>query len=261
MRFTKLGGHAADVLFMCVLTACSVLKSGPEKYFEAQQLDAARAIADGDMKRLRAVVRPAEIDRPGKKRMTLLWYAFQERRFDAIKVLVSLGSNPEEQVAQGLGTPLSYALEVEDLRFLTAILDGGFPVDHVDGGRQSVLFRAAQDARTLGHVQLLVERGADVNLPRSNDETPISSAIFAMEPERARYLAEHGADVNLSTSAGATPGWATHTIIERQQPGSALRRRFDDLRDFIVSKGAKWPPDPPDKVRAWRKSRGLEVAE
>jgi hypothetical protein len=260
MRFRKLHGHAADVLFMCVLTACSVFKSGPEKYFEDQQLDAARAIADGDMKRLRAVVRPAEIDRPGKKKMTLMWYAIQEKRFDAIKVLVSLGSNPEEQVVQGLGTPLYYALEVEDLRFLTAMLDGGLPVNQVDDGGQSVLFRAAQDGRTFGHVQLLVERGADVNLPRSNDETPIFSAIFAMEPERARYLAEHGADVNASTSAGATPGWAIHTIIQRQQPGE-MRRRFEDLRDFIVSKGAKWPPDPPDKVRAWRKSQGLEVAE
>jgi hypothetical protein len=262
MQPTKLAGRVADVLLMCVLTGCSMFKSGPEKFFEDQQLYAARAIADGDMKRLRAVARPADIDRPGKKGMTLMWYAIQEKQFDAIEVLVSLGSNPDAQVVQGLGTPLLHALEVEDLRFLTAMLDGGLPINRVDDGGESLLFRAAgPHGRTLGHVQLLVERGADVNLPRSNGETPIFSAIFTMEPERARYLAEHGADVNVSTSAGVTPGWAIHTIIERQQPDSALRHRFEDLRDFIISKGAKWPPDHPDRVMAWRKANGMRVAE
>jgi hypothetical protein len=53
----------------------------------------------------------------------------------------------------------------------------------------------------------------------------------------------------------------TPTHQHRQQPDSALRRRFEDLRDLMISKGAKWPPDPPDKVRAWRKAQGLRVAE
>lgn len=260
MRSTKLGGRVADVLLMCVLTGCSMFKSGPEKFFEDQQLYAARAIADGDMKRLRAVARPTDIDRPGKKGMTLMWYAIQEKRFEAIEVLVSLGSNPDEQVVQGLGTPLFHALEVEDLRFLTAMLDGGLPVNRTSKGGEPLLYTAAgPHGRTFGHIQLLVERGADVNLPRSNGETAIFSAIFTGEPERARYLAEHGADVNVSTERGVTPGWAIHTTIERAD--SALRHRFEDLRDFIVAKGAKWPPDPPDEVRAWRKTQGLEVVE
>jgi ankyrin repeat protein len=262
MRRKKLAGRAVDILLMCLITGCSMFKSGPEKFFEDQQLYAARAIADGDMKRLRAVARPSEIDRPGKKGMTLLWFAIQEKRFDAIEVLVSLGSNPDQQVVQGLGTPFLHALEVEDLRFLTAMLDGGLPVNQVRDGGESLLYRAAgPHGRTFGHVELLVQRGADVNLPRDNGETPIFSAILTMEPERARYLAEHGADVNVSTSGGVTPGWAIHSIIQRQQPDSALRRRFEDLRDLMISKGAKWPPDPPDKVRAWRKAQGLRVAE
>jgi hypothetical protein len=262
MRFTKLVGRVADVLFMCVLIGCSMFKSGPEKFFEDQQLYAGRAIADGDMKRLRAVVRPSEIDRPGKQDMTLMWFAIQEKRFDAIELLVSLGSNPEEQVVQGLGTPLYYALEVEDLRFLRAMLDGGLSANRTSKDGEPLLYTSAgPHGRTFGHVQLLVERGADVNLPRSNGETPIFSAIFAGEPERGRYLADHGADLTVSTVRGVTPGWAIRSILERERPDSPLRRRFEDLRDFIVSKGAKWPPDPPDKVRAWRKSQGLEVAE
>lgn len=262
MRPTKLSGRVADIVFMCVLTGCSMFKSGPEKFFEDQQLYAGRAIADGDMKRLRAVVRPSEIDQPGKKGMTLMWYAMQEKRFDAIEVLVSLGSNPDGQVVQGLGSPLLHALEVEDLRFLTAMLDGGLSVNYVREGGESLLYRAAgPHGRTFGHVQLLVERGADVNLARDNGETPIFSAIFTMEPERARYLAEHGADVNVSATDGVTPGRGIYTIIERQRPDSVMRRRFEELRDVIIAKGAKWPPDHPDKVMAWRKANGLRVAE
>lgn len=258
----KLGAFVTDILLVCVLTGCSMFKSGPEKFFEDQQLYAARAIADGDMMRLRSVVRPGEIDRPGKKGMTLLWYAMQEKRFDAIEVLVSLGSKPDEQVVEGLGSPLSHALGVEDLRFLTAMLDGGLSVNHVSKDGESLLGSAAgPEGRTFGHVELLVERGADVNIAASDGETPIFAAIFTMEPERARYLAEHGAKLDVSTVAGVTPGWAIHTIIERQQPDSAMRRRFEDLRDFIVARGAKWPPEHPDKVMAWRKAHGLRVAE
>lgn len=247
---------------MCLFAGCSIFRSGPEQFFEDQQLYAARAIADGDMKRLRAVLRPSDVDKPAKKGMTLMWYAIQEKRFDAIEVLVSLGSKPDEQVVQGLGTPLLHALEVEDLRFLAAMLDGGLSVDHVSIGGEPLLGRAAgPHGRTFDHLRLLVERGANVNLAASDGETPIFSAIFTLEPERARYLAEHGANLAVSTVGGVTPGWAVYTIINRQQPDSEMRRRFEELRDFIISKGAKWPPEHPDKVMAWRKANGLRVAE
>jgi hypothetical protein len=49
--------------------------------------------------------------------------------------------------------------------------------------------------------------------------------------------------------------------IEGQQPGSAMRRQFEELRERMIIHGAKFPPDPPEKVRAWMKTQGMEVAE
>jgi uncharacterized protein len=235
--------------------------SGPEEHFEDPQLYAARAIADGDMNRLRAVVRRPEIDHPGKKGMTLLWFAIQQKRFEAIEVLVELGSNPDGQVVQGIGTPTLHALEVADLRYLTALLDGGLSVNRVHNDESLLAQAAGPQGRTDEHVKLLVDRGADVNHRDSIGETPLFSALATLEPGRARYLIEHGAKLDVFTTGGVTPGWAIHTIIDRQQEGSPKRREFESLRDLIIAKGAKWPPDPPEQVRAWMKSQGMRVAE
>jgi hypothetical protein len=79
-------------------------------------------------------------------------------------------------------------------------------------------------------------------------------------PDRARYLVEHGADVNAFTTGGVTIAWGVQRIIDRQQDGP-MRRQSEALRELMIAKGAKFPPDPPEKVRAWMKSQGLWVAE
>jgi ankyrin repeat protein len=42
-------------------------------------------------------------------------------------------------------------------------------------------------------LQLLVERGADVNIPKSNNYTMLDDAVSNRDFETARYLAAHGA--------------------------------------------------------------------
>jgi uncharacterized protein len=249
-------------LMLLWLVGCRMSDSRPEKFFERQQLEAARAIVVGDMGRLRAAAHGLDIDGRGEHDMTLLWFAIQEKRFDAIRALVELGSKPDGQVVQGLGIPIDYALLNKDLRFLAAMLDGGLSVNHASRYGQTLLHKAAGAyGATLEHVKLLVERGADLEAKESTGETPLCAAIDTHQPDRARYLLERGASVNVYTVRGATPGWTVHLIIERQEPGSELRHQFVQLRELMIAKGAKFPPDPPEKVRAWMKSQGMRVAE
>ena len=49
--------------------------------------------------------------------------------------------------------------------------------------------------------------------------------------------------------------------MEHQQPSSDMRKEFEELRNLMIKKGAKYPPEPPAKVREWMKSQGLNVAE
>jgi hypothetical protein len=232
------------------------------EFFEGQRLDAARAIATGNFEQLRAAVRSLDIDKPGKKEMTLLWFAIMEKNFDAIRILVQLGSKADEQIAQGLGIPVNYALLNKDLRFLKAMLDGGMPVNLATSAGRTLLHKAAGPfGASLDHVKLLVERGADLEAKDTLGETALCQAIDTNQPDRALYLLERGANVNILSVSGVTPAWAVHLTIEGQQPGSPMRRDFEHLRDRMIARGAKFPPDPPDKVRAWMKMQGMVVVE
>lgn len=244
------------------IVGCAVAKYSPEKFFSGQALEVAQAIEADAVERLPDLARGVDLNEPGRKGMTLLWFAIQEKNFDAIRALVELGARPDEQIVQGIGSAVDYAMYSEDLRFLTAMLDGGLPVDLRRNQSKTLLHRAAgAEGATLAHSQLLVERGADVNARTKIHRTPLMEAITTNQPDRAVFLVEQGADVNAFMTNGVSVMWALQSAIETQQPRSQLRREFERLRELMIEKGAKYPPDPPAKVREWAKSQGLKVAE
>lgn len=254
---------AVAMLAMTAATGCSMNRFNASDFFEGQRLDAARAIANGNIEQLRAATLGLDIDKPGKKEMTLLWFAIMEKNFEAIRYLVKTGSRPDGQVAEGLGMPIDYALRNKDLRFLKAMLDGGLPVNlATPTAHRSLLHKAAGAfGASIEHVKLLVERGADLDAKDDLGETALCAAIDTNQPDRAMYLLDRGASAVIYSVGGVTPAWAVHLTIESQQPGSPMRRDFERLRDRMIVRGAKFPPDPPEKVRAWMKTQGMRVAE
>ena len=55
-------------------------------------------------------------------------------------------------------------------------------------------------------VELLVERGADVNAPQGDGSTPLLAAVFSGDEELAmRFVKEFGAAVDVPNKSGATP--------------------------------------------------------
>src|SRR5690606_18984078 len=198
-----------------------------------------------------------DLNKPGKKQMTLLWFAMQEKNFEAIRFLVQHGANPDEQGVDGLGTALPFALQNKDLRYLTAMLDGGLPINLRKEYGASLLQRAAgAEGATLDHVKLLVERGADLETKDNLGVTALITAMDTNQPDRAIYLVEKGANVNAIENSGVSAMWSVKLSIESQQPGE-MRTQFEKLRDLMISKGAKYPPDPPAEVRKWMRSQGM----
>lgn len=242
------------------LTGFFMDKYAPEKFFEGLNLEAAKAIKAGDNTKLPGLLKGLDLNAVSKKEMTLLWFAIQEKNFEAIKILVKGGANPEDHVVQGLGTAVAFSLHNKDLRFLTAMLDGGLSVNHKTMHGTPLIQRAAgADGATLHHVKLLVERGANLEAKDSLGETALVAAIDTHQPERAIYLVEQGADVSTFNNSGATAMYAAQLRINRQQPGD-MRTQFEKLRDLMISKGAKYPPEPPAKVREWMRSQGMKVS-
>ncbi len=249
------------VIFAFVgLTGFFMSKYAPENFFEGRELEAARAIKNNQNSKLPELLRGLDLNKPAKKEMTLLWFAIQEKNFEAIKIIVKMGARPEEHGVDGPGTAVAFSLHNQDLRYLTAMLDGGLSVDHKTQHGTPLIQRAAgADGATLDHVKLLVERRADLDVQDSIGGTALLSAINTNQPERAFYLIEKGADLNKLTTGGVSAMFAVQDTIDSQQPGE-MRTRFEKLRDLMISKGAKYPPDPPAKVREWMRSQGMKVS-
>ncbi len=242
------------------LTGFFMSKYAPENFFEGRELAAARAIKAGDNAGLPNLLQGLDLNKPAKKEMTLLWFAIQEKNFEAITIIVKSGARPEEHGVDGLGTAVSFALQNKDLRYLTAMLDGGLSINHTIENNTPLIQRAAgAEGATLEHVKLLVERGADMDVQDSIGGTALKDAINSGQPDRAEYLIKQGAKLNLLTTGGVSLMWAVQGIIEKQQPGE-FRTKYEKIRDLMISKGAKYPPDPPAKVREWMRSQGMKVS-
>jgi len=223
-------------------------------FFNGHYLLMAQAIEQNNMAQLKQLARGQDLSQKGEQDMDLMWFAIARENFDAIRTLVELGVDPEKQPADGIGTALDFAfMKPGDTRYLEAMLDGGLSPNYADN--PPMLHRGV--AGGLAHVKLLLQRGT-----RLDDRTPnvrgtaLLEAIDMVEPDIAIYLLQQGADFNAYTVIGVTPAWAVYQEVTEGQPGHPVHTQFLALRDLMIEKGAKWPPDSPLEVREQMRVRG-----
>lgn len=240
-----------------------------QDYFVGRKLKIAQAMDAGDMAQVRQLAQGEDVAAPADKGMTLMLYAMQPAKpnYEAVKTLVALGVDPDTQIAPGLGNALNIALaprtapkDPYSLRMLQAMLDGGMSPNKSTKYGNTLLHRAAgPDSGQLELVKLLLARGADIDARNNIGSTALDSAVNTLSPNIAIFLVQKGASVKTHYSNGSSTAWAVHLSIEDQRPGP-LRTQFEQLRDLMIAKGAKWPPDPPEVVREQMRAKGLTPA-
>jgi uncharacterized protein len=101
-------------------------------------------------------------------------------------------------------TPLTQAAVRNDVAALRQLLDDGYKADEGDDSWTPLIW--ASRSGSIEAINLLLDAGADVNLPGSTgdnwDATPLQHAILQRQPAAVRALLDRGADLNL----GAGPG-------------------------------------------------------
>ena len=265
-----------SLLALCALAAGSQVQgmgkimktTNPEQFFDGRMLDMARAIQSNDMARLRQLATGQNLNQPGRQDMTLLWFAIQPGQLntEAVKTLVSLGADPAVQPIGDMGSPLDYAFlnrtnpgDTTGLKVLQAMLDGGMSPNKTNRyGTTMLQMASGPRSGSLALIQLLLQRGADINARDSLGATALDQATTADHPGIALYLVQHGAKWDTYTVNGVSIGWSVKWTLDRMQPGP-VRIQFEQLRDLLISKGMKWPPDAPDVVRDQMRARGERV--
>lgn len=101
-------------------------------------------------------------------------------------------------------TPLTRAAARNDVAVLRRLLDDGHKAD--EGGDSWTALIWASRSGSIEAITLLLDSGADVNLPGSTgdnwDATPLQHAILERQPAAVRLLLDRGADLNRGAGSG-----------------------------------------------------------
>jgi len=124
--------------------------------------------------------------------------AAREGKIDEVKSLLARGADADEREPRLGVTPLVLAAAGGHLAVVQVLLDAGANPNLPTEANNTALNHAVV-AESLPIVQLLVERGADVNVvptKDSNDGTALIIAAGHGRADIAQFLLEHGADVD-----------------------------------------------------------------
>lgn len=208
--------HLVYIIALLTLFGCnSFSEYAPEKYFaEGDELMFANAIYHGNSKKIKRLLSDNAIDvnAPGKYGFTYLMYAIYIQQYDAARLLLENGADPNL------------------LSYVNHPIKGNNP-DFIK--RNKYVDELAPLAFVCGHpdwdikyMKLLIGYGADVNMP--NPLSPIHELIVggASDMDRIKYLMKHDLDLNAPDNSGYTP--VITAVIVREL----------DLVEYFLDNGA-----------------------
>jgi len=126
-----------------------------------------------------------------EQRQEALLSAIGRHKIASVRILLELGADPDPLDEEG-ESRLILAARNGHAELLRALLDGGAQVHHQDNRGRTALWNAA----TPEIVALLLERGADPDLPDAQGETPLHAAVREGRTEVVRLLVAHVKEIN-----------------------------------------------------------------
>jgi ankyrin repeat protein len=258
---------SATLLFITLLLtatpACTMKKFPATDFFSGSQLVLAQAIEHGDLAKVKELAPKTDLNTPGRKNMTLLFFAFQEaleRKPKPLQImgeLVKAGANPQQRVPN-FGSVLGVALNATQPDFLRTLLDAGVDPNTMIEGRRPIIFFVTTE-ENFESLKLLIARGADVNKRDSLRNTALYEALMNWALDQIDYLLDHGANPNTWNVNGVSFAFRIfdHINSNASAPNSVTYKKLIEIRERIIKMGVKWPPETPEQVRArWADAEG-----
>ncbi len=243
-------------LLLSSYTASAMKKFPATDFFSGPQLLLAQAIERGDLVQVQQLAPVTDLNTPGRKDMTLLFFAVQEalkrdpKQLAMITVLVKGGADPLQEVPN-FGDVLGVVLNSSHPEFLRVLLDAGVEPNTTTSKGTPIIFFVVRET-TFDSLKLLIARGADVNRRDSLRNTPLYEALMYDALDKIDYLLDHGANPNTYNINGVSFPLALSDDIETnaREPQSVTYKKLIEIRDRIIRMGVKWPPESPEQIRA-----------
>jgi ankyrin repeat protein len=176
------------------------------------------AAMNGDLKALRALVRQAaDVNAAQPDGMTALHWAAQRRDLEMTNLLLSAGA--DYHIANRTGAkPLYLAAVNGDAGVITRLLDAGDDPNAVLTTEGETVLMLTSYTGNPKAVQVLLERGAEVNTQQFRGQTALMWAAAEGHADVVKLLLANGADAALSSTASTKP--------ERRPPGGMTALLF-----------------------------------
>ena len=180
-------------------------------YTAPSQVMLITALGKGDLQAAqKAIDQGADTNAIGNDGMTPLFWALGKQNLASVRFLLEHGANPNlithwrnqaglEQVASAP----HLAAMMESTDFLRAVLDGGGDPNLVEDHRtkEAPIYPAILHQRR-ANVDLLLQKGADINHRNLSGATPINYAVSANHYSLALLLLKSGADPRIKDRWG-----------------------------------------------------------
>lgn len=265
----------------CVLAVPPADTSGERaaaaRAFDDPKLQAlAAAAGSGDAAAVRRLMRDEGVDpdgvfwgRDGGTPM-LAWPIYRGNP-DGLRAMLENGADPnafktyetKDRGTRHHNNAMVWAARQKDPIYLQTLLEHGGDPDTRNSNREALLFQAFVQGNQWQNVQLLVERGADINVQASPGSTILATYTGLGGFRMAHWLLEHGADPSLQFSFSRPVQRADSHAIEAifwhpGNPGDPDWQR--KCQRWLMANGFERPPMP-EHFRKMRVTFGFPDSE
>ncbi|MGV2432459.1 MAG UNVERIFIED_CONTAM: ankyrin repeat domain-containing protein [Rickettsiaceae bacterium] len=167
-----------------------------------------KACLSGDLALVESMLRqnPELVSKHDQYNRFPLMVACEHRKLEVVRLLLKNGANIDKGHEITRKSPLMEALEAGNVALIKLLLENGADVSIVDNNQSSTLLVACLSCN-VEIVELVIEEEAKDNIikPNSSRITPIMRACERGDVDVARLLVLYGADVNLCKQDDTSP--------------------------------------------------------
>lgn len=195
----------------------------------------AKAVAEGDAQRIRALAPTTSLSAHGDDNVTLLEWAIWKQKPDSLSALLEAGADTS---ALGMDneTVAHMAAMVDDPKYLQVLIAHKAPVDIARPGLGwTPLFRAVESRRD-AQFDMLISAGANIRHTDSMGDSLLHVAANVNDADRVLQLLQAGLDPGLTNQRGATFQTALFSGSDTRlnANGKAARQK---VRDWLAAHG------------------------
>lgn len=183
-------------------------------------------------------------------RLRPLHYAIAANNKEAVRVLISVGADPELSV-EGFGRSFLFAMTLEDIEMLSLLLDLR-PIHTLSEDTIEYLLFEAVSQPCQKCLELFLQRGAPIDFPDGAKSTVMMRAMDAQDYDMAEWLLLRGASVDVEAGGGVTPAYTVEYHLKKYKAGSPTYNKVLHLKKLMEERGAVFPALSPAEVRAKR---------